>query len=173
MSANKRDGLLAFLHSVKENRGAMANLRCALVKSRRYRAWPLVARFGGIGEEHQNMVVRTVAGLYATHPEDTDRSDFGSLCRRLMSKEENDKLFNFKTSTEVGPVSRRFQHFLAAERGKEINERTVRLVLRMKAEGIPVNYADLYDGLMFWGDKMRNRWAGSFWHAHEMEEAAL
>src|SRR3989338_2059300 len=173
MSNDKRDWLLAFLHSVKENRGAMANLRCALVKSRRYRAWPLLGRFGGIGEEHENMIVRTVAGLYATHPENTSHGDFGSLCRRLMGKEENNKLFNFTTSTEVGPVSRRFQHFLAADRGKEINERAVRLVLRMKTEGVPVNYADLYDGLLFWGDKTRNRWAGSFWHVPKMEETAL
>lgn len=173
MSNEKRDGLLAFLHSVKENRGAMANLRCALVKSRRYRAWPLLACFGGIGEEHENMVVRTVAGLYAIHPENTSEGDFGGLCRRLMNKEENNKFFNFKTSTEIGPVSRRFQHLLAAERGKEVNERVVRFVLRMKADGVPVNYADLYDGLLFWGDKVRNRWAGSFWQVPKLEEVVL
>jgi hypothetical protein len=43
----------------------------------------------------------------------------------------------------------------------------------MKAQEIPVNYFELYNGLMDWGDKIKNRWAGSFWNVPELEEAAL
>lgn len=181
MSDENRDKLLSFLRQLKhkDDRAALANLRCALVKSRQYRAWPLLARFGGIGDQHGNLVVQTVAGLFATHPEDTNSGDFGNACRQLMNKEERDKLSNFKTSTEVGPVARRFQHLLAADDGKEINERVIRFVLRLKAVGIAVNYDDLYQGLMDWKnedwrrDKARNRWAGSFWQVQDLEEVVL
>jgi len=171
MSINKqRDALLLFLRRIKEGRAEMASLRCALVKSRRHRAWPLIARFGGIGDEHENLVVQTIAGLYATHSMETVSGNFGDACRRLMSDDESRKLFDPK---EIGPVAHRFQHLLAAERGSEINERVVRFVLRLKTADIAVNYADLYDGLLCWGDKIRNHWAGSFWHAPELEEAVI
>lgn len=171
MSNNNRDTLLAFLRSVKNGRGAMANLRCALRKTRRHRAWPLLARFDGIGDEHENLVVQTVAGLYATHPCEAIPGDFGAACRMLMDKKELHELS--ADPTVVGPVARRFQHLLAAERGKEINERAVRFVLRLKAAGIGVNYAELYEGLLCWGDKISNRWAGSFWSVPKLEEANL
>jgi hypothetical protein len=41
----------------------------------------------------------------------------------------------------------------------------------MKAGEIPVNYYELYNGLLAWGDKIKNRWAGSFWNVPELEEA--
>lgn len=173
MSDEYRNKLLSFLRQLKhkDDRVALSNLRCALVKSRQYRAWPLLARFGGIGDQHGNLVVQTVAGLFATHPEDTNSGDFGMACRKLMSQDESSALVSDPTA--VGPVARRFQHLLAADRCQEINGRVVRFVLRLKAKDIPVNYADLYDSLMYWGDKVCNHWAGSFWQVQDLEEAVL
>lgn len=184
MSDENRDKLLSFLRQLKhkDDRAALASLRCALVKSRQYRAWPLLAWFGGIEDafkeyDHEAKVVQTVAGLFATHPEDTDRGDFGTVCRELMNEDELRNLVSDPTA--VGSVARRFQHLLAADDGKEINDRVIRLVLRLKANGIAVNYDDLYQGLMDWKnedwrrDKARNRWAGSFWQVKGLEEAVL
>ena len=59
--------LLSYLRSLKDNRGAMADLRCAVSDTRRHRAWPWLAAVGGI----ESIVIETVAGLYAHHPEET------------------------------------------------------------------------------------------------------
>lgn len=159
MTAEK---LFAFLRSRREDRGLMANLRCALVESKRHRAWPYLGRLGGIGDKHINKAVQTIAGLYATHPEETQNGNIGALCRGLLDDDERKKLAN---AEGVGPISRRVQHLLAAD-GDEVFDRIVRFVLRAKAEGIPVNYVQLYKDLLDWewhADRVRIRWAGSFW----------
>jgi CRISPR system Cascade subunit CasB len=45
--------LLEALRKRKEDRGFMADLRCALVEGKRYRAWPHLGFYGGIGESPQ------------------------------------------------------------------------------------------------------------------------
>lgn len=157
------EGLLKFLRSRQEDRGFMANLRCLLVGNKQHRAWPYVANFGGIGDKHGNKVVQTIAGLYATHSEETHDGNYGAMCRKLLSDDERQKL---NRAEGIGPVSRRFQHLLAAE-GDEIFDRVVRLVLRAKAQdNIRVNYEQLYKDLLDWeyhADRVRVRWAQSFW----------
>ncbi len=59
--------LLAYLRQLKNDRGAMADLRCALSPAQLPRAWPLLARVGGIG----NPRIEAVAGLFAYHPDET------------------------------------------------------------------------------------------------------
>jgi len=166
-------GLLEFLRRRKEDRGLMADLRCALVESKRHRAWPYLARFGGIGDEFRAQAVQTIAGLYATHPNESNQTDadFGSLCRKFLSEEERGKI---ATAEGVGPVTRRFQHVLAADR-EEVFDRVTRLVLRAKAQDIPVNYGKLADDLLAWEtrpDRVRTRWAQSFWAPSEEAEGA-
>lgn len=166
------DAFFKFLHGCyeRDDRATIANLRCALRKNLKYRAWPLLARYGGVEDEikeydHEAVVVQTIAGLYATYPSKFDY-DFGISCRMLMKDDE-------KTADprDIGPVTRRFQHLISAERD-EICSRVIRMVLLMKANNIPVNYYELCCGLLQWSDKIKNRWAGSFWNVPEMEEAS-
>lgn len=170
---SRKDAFFAFLFGCRErdDRAALANLRCVLRKNLKHRAWPLLARFGGIEDElkkydHEAKVMQTVAGLFATHPTKSEYN-FGTTCRKLMRDDE--KLADPK---DVGPVARRFQHLLSSER-EEICDRVVRMVLRMKAQDIEVNYYELFNGLLYWGDKIKNRWAGSFWNVPELEEVVL
>jgi len=160
--------LLMYLREHKENRGTMANLRCVLIDSKRQRAWPFLARFKGIGEDFRALTVQYIAGFYATHPnENTDR-DFGDSCRCLMDGDERQKI---TTSGEVGPVSRRFQHLLAAE-GEEVFSRTLRFVMRCKSQDVSIDYQRLFDDLMQWQyypESVRTRWARSFWAPREEE----
>jgi len=171
MSKDTKERLLKFLRECKErdDRATFANLRCALRDNLKHRAWPILARFGGIGDyakeyDHHARVVQTVAGLFATHHKETSNADFGLACRGLMRDDE--KLYDPK---DIGPVGRRFQHLLSSEQD-EICDRAVRFVLRMKAQDVPVNYDELFDGLLYWGDKIKTRWAGSFWRVPHMEE---
>jgi len=162
------ESLLGELRKHKDNRGVMANLRCALVDSKRQRAWPLLARFHGIGEDFRALTVQYVAGFYATHPNDCDGKDFGYSCRCLVDEEELKKIAN---AAEVGPVSRRFQHLLAAA-GEEIFSRTLRFVMRCKAKDVSIDYLQLFNDLIQWQDSpesVRTRWARSFWAPREEE----
>ena len=65
MSSNQPDPkeaaarLLAYLRRLKNDKGAMADLRCALNPTKLPRAWPLLARVGDIG----NRRIEIVAGL--------------------------------------------------------------------------------------------------------------
>lgn len=171
--AQKRaEKLLEFLNRKSEDRGVMADLRCALVEGKRHRAWPYLGCVGGIGDKYSERAVQTIAGLYATHPKVIHEGDFGVMCRKLLGDEERKKL---DTAEGVGPITRRFQHLLAAE-GEEIFDRIVRFVLRAKAEEIPVNYVELFEKLVYWqwpdsADRVRADWARSFWTPATEEEA--
>ena len=74
--------LLEQLRRRKEDRGMMADLRCALVESKKHRAWPVLHR---LGVAVTNRVAAIVAALYATHPEETREGNFGATCRAVQT----------------------------------------------------------------------------------------
>jgi CRISPR system Cascade subunit CasB len=142
----------------KDNRGMMSNLRCILVENKKHRAWPALNRLGvAINDD----VSAFIAGLFATHPEETTTGNFGYTCK-VIEQRRGDKRSddNKLTATE-----RRFQHLLSAEGGTELNNRILRMVLMAKAQGVPVNYAKLENDLKFWNvsDRTKTEWATAFW----------
>lgn len=166
--------LLDYLEKLKarDDRGALAELRCALVESRKHRAWPLIASFGGIGDDYPAQVVQTISGLFAHHSLTTEMGNLGDTCRALMSKDERTE---YLKERKVGPMTRRFQHLLAANRD-EVCGRVARLVLFAKSKEVPVNYGQLESDLRryrFDADAVRVRWAKSFWQAEEKKEGVL
>lgn len=146
-------GLLAFLRKFRDDRGAMADLRCALSPAKRPRAWPLLARVGGIG----NIRMETVAGLFAYHPDETRTGNLGTTCRQLAAGNSS--------------FDGRFRRLLSCDRD-EICERLRPVVLAAKAKGIPVNYEELFVDLWWWSDKRKERWAREYWRVAELEEPA-
>jgi CRISPR type I-E-associated protein CasB/Cse2 len=169
MSQNTKEKLLEFLRENSEDRACLATLRCALKEKQKHRAWPVLARFGGVddyskGYDHHAKVIQTVAGLFGFYPQAGNTNNFGLSCRRLMRDDEK-----LSAPKDVGPVAKRFQHLLSSER-EEICDRVIRFVLRMKKQDIQVSYDELFDGLLYWGDKIKVKWAGSFWNVPQMEE---
>lgn len=148
--------LLERLRRHKDNRGMMANLRCILVDSKKHRAWPALNR---LGVQINNEIAAYVAGLYATHPEETAAGDFGQTCKAIEQRRGDRRDADNKlTATE-----RRFQHLLAAQRGDELHGRVLRMVLMAKAEGIPVNYEELEADLRKPNEWRKTKWATTFW----------
>jgi CRISPR system Cascade subunit CasB len=144
--------VLAYLRQLRHDRGAMADLRCALNPVRRARAWPLLARIGGIDRP----IYETVAGLFAYHPDETQHGNLGTTCRRLAG--------------ENNSFDGRFRRLLSCDRD-EIAERLRPVILAAKAKGVPVNYEELFADLVYWGDNVKARWAREYWGvAAEMEE---
>ena len=145
--------LLSDLRHRTTDRGAMADLRCAVSPARLHRAWPLLARVGGIGDRS----VETVAGLFAYHPEETDKGNLGSTCRRLAA--------------ENSSFEGRFQRLLSCGDPAEVCDRLRPVVLAARAKGVKINYEQLLVDLRYWGDKVKARWAREFWGAGEDEDA--
>ena len=146
--------VMAFLRSLRNDRGAMSNLRCALTKVRRHRAWPLLARIGGI----DNAVTETIAGCYAYHPEEAREGNLGETCRRLAG--------------EHNSFDARFRRLLACDRRDEVCERLRPVVLAAKSKGIPIDYETLLADLLWWGDRVRTRWAQAYWGVAPAEDKA-
>ena len=106
--------LLEQLRRRKEDRGMMADLRCALVESKKHRAWPVLHR---LGVAVTNRVAAIVAALYATHPEETQEGNFGATCRAVQGRRGD----NRSDDSKLTPTERRFLHLLAAEKGDELH----------------------------------------------------
>jgi CRISPR system Cascade subunit CasB len=145
--------LLAYLRQLKNDRGAMADLRCALSPMQLPRAWPLLARVGGIG----NPRIEAVAGLFAYHPDEAHTGNLGSTCRRLAA--------------ESNSFDGRFRRLLSCDRD-EICERLRPVILAAKAKGIAVNYEELFADLCYWGDNVKASWAREYWSAPEGKDSA-
>jgi len=148
--------LLERLRKYKDDRGMMANLRCILVDNKKHRAWPALNRLGVRIDDADSSYV---AGLFATHPQETPTGNLGATCR-IVEQTRREKRTD---DNKLTPTERRFQHLLAAERGDELQKRLVRLLLMAKAQGVPVNYEQLETDLKFWNDRTKNEWAAAFW----------
>jgi len=144
--------LMGHLGKLKNDRGAMADLRCALSPAKIARAWPLLARVGGIG----NPRVETVAGLFAYHPQVTNSGNLGTTCRLL--------------AVDSNTFDGRFRRLLSCDRD-EICERLRPIVLAAKARGIKVNYERLFSDLHYWSDHVKASWAREYWGAPESEDS--
>lgn len=148
--------LLERLRKYKDDREIMANLRCILVDNKKHRAWPALNR---LGVDIKEDVPAYVAGLFATHPEETSNGNFGTTCKTIEQRRGDKR----SDDNKLTPTERRFQQLLTAERGAELHGRVLRMVLMAKSQGVPVNYAQLETDLRFWSDRTKTEWAAAFW----------
>jgi len=148
--------LLERLHKYKDDRGMMANLRCIFVNNKKHRAWPAL---NCLGVKIEDDVASWVAGLFATHSEETTSGNFGTTCKTIEIRRGDKR----SDDNKLTPTERRFQHLLAAERGAELNDRVLRMVRMAKTQGVPVNYEQLETDMRYWSDRTKTEWAASFW----------
>lgn len=149
----------AFLDRLRrhaDDRGMMAGLRCALVESKKHRAWPVLSR---IGVGVTNEVDALVAGLFATHPEEARAGNLGTTCKTIETLRREAR----SEDNKLTPTERRFQHLLAAGKGEELHQRVTRIVLMAKSQGVPVNFEQLATDLRRWNDRTKTEWATAFW----------
>lgn len=170
--------LIRYLSDLKtaDRRGPLATLRGSLSPGEepRMRAWRLLARFGGIPSHPENRslhlsdVVRLTAGLFAMPnlSHSPEAGNFGTTCRGLLSDDERKSLHKPES---LGPVSRRLQHLLAADR-REVGDRVLRLARRMSQNETKINFVALYEDLNFWGSHTKAKWAGAFWNSPTDEQ---
>jgi len=161
-SLNRAGQILTYLRSLREDRGAMANLRCALAPNRRFRAWPLLARMGCI----DNRAIETVAGLFAFHPADESIGNFGVTCRHIANHS------NSRREDGTSTFDHRFIRLLSCNQA-ELCLRLRPLVFTAKAREIPISYEELLRNLFGWdtNDWIRIRWAQAYWDNQDRKSA--
>lgn len=145
--------LLAHLRRLNNDRGVIADLRCALNPTTLPRAWRWLGPVNGIG----NRRIETVAGLFAYHPDETHTGNLGTTCRRLAA--------------ESNSFDGRFRRLLSCDRD-EICERLRPVILAARAKDIKVNYERLFTDLCYWNDYVKASWAREYWGVPEGEDSA-
>lgn len=137
--------VMTFLRQRAMDRGAMAGLRCALTDARRSRAWPLLAQVEGIGD----VAIETVAGLYATWPQEDDKGNLGAWFRHI--------------GEGGSALEGRFKRLLSCTTRDELCAHLRPLANLAKSRNAPLNHEELLRDLFYWSDEVRVRWARSFW----------
>jgi len=156
------------LRRAQNDRGKMASLRRGLSPATVMDAWPVVAALGGqIGQPGESVHV-DVAALFATHPQAANARNFGETCRAIASADSSD-------NTIPESHERRFRRLLACDRAEDLSGQLRTWVRLAASKGVGVNYENLFDDLAWWNssaDRIRVRWARSFWRSGVEADAA-
>ena len=156
MSGNQLDPkenakrLLVYLRQLKNDRGRMADLRCALSPAKRARAWPLLAHVGGIGDSR----IETVTGLFACHPEEAHAGNLGTTCR---------------TSPQRRPASTAASSGCFPATATKFASGCVLWSSLPRPKESPSTTRSCSLIFCYWGDNVKARWAREYWGAPEAQ----
>ena len=167
---NRRaERFLSRLESLKENRGAMADIRRGFSRTSGYRAWPWIAAWCNLDNDRDRGITQYVAAAYATHPLNIADGNLGTVFRGIAFGSGAGK-------SALASFDSLFRRFLACHSALEVCRLLPGLIRAAKARGIPVNYRELYKNLYYWSGKgierVRARWAREYWGRQEEPESA-
>jgi len=145
-----------WLHSNRDNRGVMADLRRAMNPATAHRAWPHLARWCDLTSGTDRLIHATVAATFALQPESEPTGNLGTTLRRIAQGENlgDDGLKSFEG---------RFRRLLTCDTRSEICERLLHVVRAAARRDVPVNHFALFNDLRYWGEKVKLRWAAQYW----------
>jgi CRISPR type I-E-associated protein CasB/Cse2 len=143
------------LRRMRNDRGKLAALRRSLTDNPRLRseAWPIII---GLGGQIDSPAYTALAGLFATHPEESTLRNFGETCRAIAAGTDGKIPDSFET---------RFRRLIVSDVTGQL-----RAWVRLAAsKSVGINYESLLADLLNWpwyADDIRVKWAKSFWHAN-------
>lgn len=155
------------LRALKEDRGRMAALRRGLSPATARESWPVL---GAMGQDIGRLAPRTVAALFAKHPEDDPQSySLGAACRRIAMKEAD-------AGKMPESFERRFRRLLACDSAEDVAGQLSTWIRFASSKGVAVNYEQIFWDLEGWekrSDAIKLQWARDFWPARrEAEETS-
>lgn len=152
------------LLQMKEDRGTMACLKKGLLEERSWKVLPIIIEHGWCPNDYDKprTIILQVVGLFGMHPSHAEGVNFGKALRRLA--------FQRDSSPESLEKHKRYlTRLLACSDYVDLCERLGFIVRMMKNEGIPFDYALLYQDLHYWSDAVRVRWSKGYYNAEERE----
>ncbi len=149
---------LQHLASQAEDRGVMADLRHGLSRATEYRAWPHIAPWCRLDDESERRIWLTTAAGFAIHQKTTDSGNTGTVLRIIAMGdgrgEEGLKTFDA-----------RFRRLLACSSAPEVCDHLAGVLRAAERKSVPVNFAQLFTDLEYWGSRVKVRWATEYWGA--------
>lgn len=158
--------LLKELEKLRDDRGAMANLRRGLSHATEYRAWPWVARWCNLENDRQRIIYTTVAAAFASHPENENTGNVGTVMRELVPSDQ-------RNAEGLQSFDKHFRRLLTCQSAEEVCERLPRLIKAASQKDLPINYVELFKDLCYWGERVKIRWAAAYWNTRTDKEDAI
>lgn len=155
---------LEYLDSQVGDRGVMADLRHGLSRATEYRAWPHIAPWCRLDDERERRIWLTTAAGFAIHQRTANSGNMGSVLRSVATGGGRD-------DKGLATFDARFRRLLACSSPAEVCDHLAGVLRAAERNGVPVNFAQLFTDLKYWGDRVKVRWATEYWGA-PVEDAA-
>jgi CRISPR system Cascade subunit CasB len=154
----KLQKLMDDLEKNKKKPGVMADLRCGLIPSREFRAWPHIARNGfNLELDRERIPALVTAFAFACQPDAaSEKENMGDVLRRIAcGNGGSDGLTTFAL---------RFNRILACETSKEVALHLKAVLAMSKTQGISINHKGLFWDLVKWetDESVRREWANHY-----------
>lgn len=155
----RAERLLERLEKLREDRGAMANLRRGFSPATEDRAWPWIGRWCDLANPWQRTIHTAVAAAYASHPLPTEDGNMGLVMRQIAQS-------NQEGENGLKTFAARFRRFLGCRTAEEVCQRLPGVIRAAAQRSIPVNYRQLFIDLCYWDrapSRVKVRWAATYW----------
>jgi len=163
-----RSRIERFLKQLKSrtgDRGVMADLRHGLSRATEYRAWPHIAPWCRLDDERERRIWLTTAAGFAIHQQTADSGNMGTVLRSLATR-------GGRGAEGLSTFDGRFRRLLACPSPAEVCDHLGGVLRAAERNGVPVNFAQLFTDLEYWGDRAKVRWATEYWSAPPEDKAA-
>ncbi|NWH06832.1 type I-E CRISPR-associated protein Cse2/CasB [Desulfobacter latus] len=149
-----------------KDRGVLADLRRGFSPGTEHRCWPYIAVYCDLSKKRERIIWQTVAAGFATFEQTADSGNLGAVMRRLaldgVSGSPEDALRSFDA---------RFRRLLTCDSAVDVCERLPGIIKAAKSKNIiPIDFEVLYKDLFYWGERVKLRWATSYWGGQKDEE---
>lgn len=137
-----------WLEQKKLNKAIMSDFRRSLRDGCHNQAWTHIRLFCNLSEVRDELLTRTVCGLYALHSvHSTQAGNFGGSLRVLALQRKGGIELHEKY----------LKRLISARDLYGVCERLPFIVRMMKGEGVPINYERLHKDLYWWGLNPQDR----------------
>jgi len=154
---------VAYLISLKNDRGAMAELRRGFSLALEHRTWKYLVPWFDIRNTRLRTIAQTVAAGFASNPLNADTGNMGGVMRTIATADSRgrDGLKTYES---------RFHRILTCMTAQEACQLLVGPLKTCGAKGIPINYKGLLDDLQRWNRYVKIQWAAEYWRDLSGEE---
>jgi len=147
---------VAQLRSLREDRGAMADLRRGFSDSTAHRSWPYLGSWCDLTSDRQRTIHQTVAAAFATVPDPERSVSVPEALRHLATGEG-------RGDEGLKSFEGRFRRFLSCNSYRDVCTRLPGVVRACAAKGIALDHVSLFRDLWYWGNRVKLRWANTYW----------
>lgn len=146
---------LAYLQKKSQDRGIMADLRHGLSPTTEYRAWPHIAGWCNFKNDKERAILLIIGAGFALHGKTSSNGNMGATLRQLAGG--------------LPTFDARFRRLLSCATTIELCAQLISILHASKNKGVPVDFSQLYEDLVFWGERKKVAWASEYWGSQKGE----